>query len=266
MQRVRKIKNKPVEYTKKIVSGPVQCPSLRNISESYFSESGFTLMEIMVATTIFAFVTVAMTSLFSYTLKINRRAEALRQATQGMRNFVEFVVKEIRNGQIDYSVNNAGTSNLVAGPIGPCPRPANSLPVNSQNRNDRGNIYGQMGGSNYADNALGIITPEGDRECIYLADGSGTRAVGFTGSKVVINKNNTTTEDINPPNFTVNYLVFYIRPLLDPYTNLPVNSVPKTQPSVSFSVNFTAKLPTGETVPIYYQTSVSSDKYDIPNQ
>lgn len=220
-------------------------------------------MEILVATTIFAFVCVALTSLFNYTLKINRRAEALRQATQGMRNFTEFLVKEIRNGQIDYSVANAGSSNRVATPITPCPHPAVSLPVGVQNDNNAGKIYGQTAAG--SDNRLGIITPEGDRQCIYLADSSGTVATGFTGAKIKINKNNTVTEDINPQNFTVDYLAFQVRPLIDPYTNNPLGTLAKIQPTVSISAKFTASLPTGEQVSIYYQTSVSSDKYDIPN-
>ncbi len=221
-------------------------------------------MEIVVATTIFALVVVALTALFNYSLKINRRAEALRQATQGMRNFAEYLVKEIRNGQIDYSVTNAGSSNKVAAPIGPCPHPPSSLPVGADNDNSKGNIYGQIGGN--ADNALGLITPEGARECIYLADGSGNPVAGFSGVKLMVNKNNSIVESVNPPNFTIDTLIFYVRPLTDPYTNLPVGSLPEVQPMVSFMIKFTAKLPTGEQLPIYYQTSVSSDLYDIPNQ
>ena len=41
---------------------------------------------------------------------------------------------------------------------------------------------------------------------------------------------------------------------------------PKLQPFVTIFAKFVANLPTGENVPIYYQTSVSSNQYDIPNQ
>jgi hypothetical protein len=65
-------------------------------------------MEIVVATTIFATVLTMMLVLFNYTLQINRRVDALRQSAQSTRNFMEFLVREIRNGKIDYvtSYNN----------------------------------------------------------------------------------------------------------------------------------------------------------------
>lgn len=65
-------------------------------------QRGFTLMEIVVATTIFASSLTLMMALFNYTLKINRRVDAQRQTAQGTRNFMEFLVREIRNGKIDY--------------------------------------------------------------------------------------------------------------------------------------------------------------------
>jgi prepilin-type N-terminal cleavage/methylation domain-containing protein len=65
-------------------------------------QQGFTIMEIVVATTIFATVVTIMMVLFNYTLQINRRVDALRQSAQGTRNFIEFLVREIRNGKIDY--------------------------------------------------------------------------------------------------------------------------------------------------------------------
>jgi len=59
-------------------------------------------MEIVVATTIFVTSVTIMMVLFNYTLQINRRVDALRQSAQGTRNFAEFLVREIRNGKIDY--------------------------------------------------------------------------------------------------------------------------------------------------------------------
>lgn len=223
-------------------------------------------MEIVVATTIFAFVAVAMMALFNYTLKINRRADALRQATQGMRNLTEFLVKEVRNGKIDYSVSSG---KVVASPSGwRCPLP--SVPVGQDNRNDGGNIYGQGNPTLGADNALGIVTTEGDRECIYLVqvDQSGVESYDpaqFTGQKLKLNKNGR-VEDLTPPNVFIEYAMFAVRPLKDPYTTLPAGSSPKVQPLVTINLKFSAHLPTGEVVPIYYQTTVSSDKYDVPTQ
>lgn len=60
-------------------------------------------MEIVVSTTIFATSVTIMMVLFNYTLKINRQVDAFRQSAQGTRNFAEFLVREIRNGKIDYT-------------------------------------------------------------------------------------------------------------------------------------------------------------------
>lgn len=236
-------------------------------------QDGFTLMEIIVATTIFATVSAAMLALFNYTLVINRRSEALRQATQGMRNMMELIVKEIRNGQINYLVQPGGS--LPAAAIGPCTPPVFS----------GGPPYTSVGPTyDFEDNRLGLISLEGDEECLYL--GYGKEIAGqyknYVGSGIfksnttvgspnynpnpvlVLQKKNMTTETLNPPNFSVESLKFYIRPTKDPYS--PLGGYSKTQPYVTISARFSLKLPTGESVKINYQTSVSTNKYDVPNQ
>lgn len=229
-------------------------------------------MEIVVATTIFAIVVTALLSLFNYVLKINRRTEALRQATQGMRNVVEFLTKEIRNGQIDYSVANGRVGN----PVLPCLKPP-LYAVNQSNRNESGNdVYGQNQNVqfNHNDNRLGIITEDGLRECIFFADANGNsidtnaNGSGFaSGTQLIMAKIVDPTSDpvrvsLSPANFKVVKALFRVRPLQDPYT--VVGGSPKIQPSVSMYFEFLADLPTGEQFPIYYQTTVSSDKYDVP--
>lgn len=225
---------------------------------------GFTLMEIMVATMLFAIITVSLLSLFNYVLKINRRSEALRQSSQGMRNFMEFLVKEIRNGQIDYY---ASGGNYTSG-VGPCNPPGTS-----------GNPV--TGAKTYylKENKLGLINSDNVQECFYYADanssyvdaasaGAPTIFSSSTGGNLVLEKSGVIGKQVlNPPNFQVQSLVFLIRPLCDPGTSSCVdygNSYPHTQPSVTIMAKFVAKLPTGEQSVINYQTSVSSLKYDIP--
>lgn len=223
-------------------------------------------MEITVSTAIFAIVMVSLLSLFNYVLKINRRTEALRQASQGMRSFVEYLVKEIRNGQIDYYVSGGQTLEARISGTSPCGAP------------------GSLGGDTYAlqENKLGIINTESIKECFYFAkaDGSYVDTVGANPStfstpagssyKMAMQKAGVTgTQIINPPNLRLDKLMFVVRPTCDPYSNNCSsygNSFPKIQPFVTIMVKFTAALPTGEQVPIYYQTSVSSNQYDIPNQ
>ena len=220
-------------------------------------QSGFTLMEIMVATVIFSVIAVATLSLFNYVLKINRRTEALRQAAQGARDFVEFLVKEVRNGKIDYYVANG---QVYVNGIGPCTPP--------------GTVGSAADGANPTylsqENRLGIINTDNVQECFYYGDQSGawvginnfTAASG--GSTLAMQKNGVTgAQVLNPPNFKIDSLMFYIRPLKDPYTF--TGGLAKQQPFVTIVIKFTAKLPTGEQVPIYYQTSVSSNQYDIPS-
>ncbi|MBI5529879.1 MAG: type II secretion system protein [Candidatus Doudnabacteria bacterium] len=229
-------------------------------------QSGFTLMEITVATSIFAVVMVSLLSLFNYVLKINRESEALRQASQGMRNFVEYLVKEIRNGQIDYYVNGGTTLNSAFSGSSPCVPPA-----------------GGVGSNTYAlkENKLGIVNTDNIQECFYFGknDGSYVDTIGAnpTTFSAPSNQNYTlvmqkagvpNAQILNPKNLRVDKLMFVIRPLCDPFTPSCTsygNSYAKTQPMVTILIKFTVQLPTGEQVPIYYQTSVSSNEYDIPN-
>ncbi len=226
---------------------------------------GFTLMEIMVATVIFAMVTVSLLSLFNYVLKINRRSEALRQASQGMRSFMEFLVKEVRNGQIDYYASGGVYTNGVG--TGPCVPPISA-----------GSAVPSPGPSTYyfKENKLGIINTDNVQECFYYAkndntyvDAASPHAVTFSspGVNLVLQKAGVSSlQVLNPPNFQVQTLEFLIRPICDPYSKCTdyASNYPHLQPSVTIIAKFLVKLPTGEQSVIYYQTSVSEVKYDIP--
>jgi prepilin-type N-terminal cleavage/methylation domain-containing protein len=141
--------------------------------------SGFTLTELVVAVAIFAFVVTAMMSMLNYTLKINRKTEAVRQATQSIRNFVEFIAKELRNGRIDYSTDGAVAITSVT----PCPYPITiSGNVLSDTYgpgltlSDSPYPAGTFGSDyidsysfyhDYSDTHLGIINSAGERECFF---------------------------------------------------------------------------------------------------
>ncbi len=241
-----------------------------NKTKSLKSSAGFTLMEIMVATTVFVMVAVALLSLYNYVLKINRRGEALRQASQNVRNFVEFLVKEVRNGQIDYYVTNGLYGSYINNdsPQAPCRPPGN--PTNAAT------VATYHSQSNW----LGLINTDNVQECFYFAkaDNSyvdapvGTAPATFTapaGSSynLVMQKAGVSSvQRLNPPNARVENLMFLVRPLSDPYSSSTPSGIPKTQPGVVILIKFVVQLPTGEQVPVYYQTAVSENKYDIPNQ
>jgi hypothetical protein len=175
---------------------------------------------------------------------------------------VEGLTKQIRNGQIYYGVTN-GVADAIH------PTDTTACPAGSLN-----NRY-------YADkeNQLRIIDTDGSDICFFLANASGSYvgANSFSGSQLIMEKNigNTYVKQVlNPPNFYVDNLVLYVRPVCDPYENCnsaspnvyPNNEPPKIQPVVSLNMKLRVLLSTGETVSIYYQTTISSNKYDIPTQ
>jgi prepilin-type N-terminal cleavage/methylation domain-containing protein len=210
-------------------------------------QSGFTLMEIMVSTVIFAIVAVALLSLFNFVLKINRKSEALRQTSQGMRDMVEYIVKEVRNGQIDYGFVDPGGTTASSPPC-----PGTSL---------------SSAGYSSTENRLALLNTDNVEECLYYGNSSGSYiganifSSSTGGSTLVLAKTGLTAQVLNPANFTIDQLMFLVRPLNDPYS--PGNT--KFQPMVTIIIQATTKLPTGEKTTIYYQTSISTSKYDIPN-
>jgi len=229
-----------------------------NLPESLKSGAGFTLIEVVVATTIFAFVATSMMALFNFTLKINRQTEARRQAMQGMRNIIEYVVKAVRNGQIDYNVVGGLT---IIPPVGPCPVPPESGPPDS--------LHDGLDTYSPKENRLALYDEENKRLCVYLGDVNGNYVnpgifSGANAKTLVLEKEGGFKQILNPPNFKIENLMFLIRPLEDPYYK-GAGGLIRVQPSVTIILKAIADLPTGEKFPIFYQTSISSDKYDIPN-
>ncbi len=195
------------------------------------SAQGFTLIEIVVSTTIFAVVLTMMLTLFNYTLKINRRAEALRQATQGARNFTEFLIKEIRNGRIDYGPPPTGLP-----PAGTCPTSYNN--------------------SFQGDTKLGLININEEQECVYLS-GTNLMLVKKIGTEEF------PEQRLNPPGVSIIGLKFYVRPPTNPYDT---TNPPQMQPLVTMLIKFQVQMSNSEApVIIPYQTSISTDFYDIPH-
>lgn len=208
--------------------------------------AGFTLMEVVVSVTIFAGTVTMMLSLFNTTLKIYRKIEAQRQISQSMRTTMEFLVKEIRNGQVDYNVTDGIT---ITTPVVGC---------------DGNPLYGgttkrpaSLGSDSYSqtEDRIQLINVDGERECIYL-----------TGTNLFLRKDTQTQpSQLNPSNVSINMFKLYVRPRRDPYTEGSTALVYE-QPSVTIVAVATVTLPTGEVRTIPYQTSVASHVYDIPGK
>lgn len=185
-------------------------------------QQGFTLAEIVVATTVFAIVVTSILALFNFVLKINRQVQATRQVAQGSRNFTEVLSREIRNGQIDYNSNQCDSS---------------SYPKDDNQQ-------------------LGIVSFNGDKLCFYLDAQTGLLYLERnSGSQF-------TTEVVNPPNFTIDPSTFrfIVRPTTDPWgvSNQGV------QPMVTVLAQFEVFKGGADETIIPYQTTISTDVYDIP--
>jgi prepilin-type N-terminal cleavage/methylation domain-containing protein len=153
---------------------------MRRSTSQFGSQSGFTLMEILVSTVIFVITVSLMLSLFNYTLKINRRVQSLRQVAQGTRNFTEFIAREVRNGEIDYSPPD--TTNCT------------------------GNY------SSVTNDTLALINVSGEHVCFY--HDSNTELLHMTK----ISPSGALLEEVvNPTNFLVKRpFRFVVRPISDP--------------------------------------------------
>ncbi|MEZ4180633.1 MAG: type II secretion system protein [Candidatus Doudnabacteria bacterium] len=199
-------------------------------SRTYKSHNfGFTLIEIIVATTIFVITVSAILVLFGFVLRTNREVQINRKAAQSIRNFTEVLAREIRNGKIYYGT--AGTDCAT------------------------GN-YSQS-----TNQTLAILTVDGDLLCFSL------RTVSSQGQMNLqkITTTGTLEEVINSSSMYIKpgTFRFIIQPETDPYTQSG-GLYPGIQPMVTIAAEFVVE-EGNSSVTIPYQTSISSDVYDIPN-
>lgn len=198
------------------------------------NQSGFTLVEVIVATAIFVTVVVAMLGLFDYTLKINRRVQAMREVAQGTRIFVETLTREIRNGRIDY---------------------------------EAGSWAGQCDAENYYEGtaagyhkSLALISRSGDKLCFYFDNGTLTLKKKTTNGDITATVFGSTRFKVIPETFR-----FFVYPNTDPSDN-SAGSYPAVQPYVTVVSQFQLGVnDEANPVRINYQTTISTDIYDIPH-
>jgi type II secretory pathway pseudopilin PulG len=193
------------------------------------SESGFTLIEIIVSTAIFITVVSAMLAMFNYTLKINRRVQGLREVAQGTRTFTETLTREIRNGRVDY---NSWTAEC-----------------------DEGNYIKNT------NNTLGIISSSGDKLCFYFNSGALQLKKLTPTGEIIATAFGSTRFRIIPGSFH-----FYVYPKTDPSISAG-GTYPGIQPYVTVTAQF--ELPSNEyngSTELNYQTTISTDVYDIPHR
>src|SRR3989338_4655423 len=73
------------------------------------NQKGFTLIEALVSTAIFALVVTSVLGVYMTTLQLDTRTKSQRLVLQNTRYIMEFLAKEIRNGSIDYTGTNNST-------------------------------------------------------------------------------------------------------------------------------------------------------------
>ncbi len=193
------------------------------------NQKGFTLVEVIVSTAIFITVVSAMLSLFTYTLRINRRVQALREVVQTSRLFTETLTREIRNGRIDYTswATECNVSNYLS------------------NTNQ----------------SLGVIAKNGDKLCFYIDQSSG---------QFLMRKQTATSTDVSPVFESTRFAVipgtfrFLVNPKVDPNPSSP--PYPEQQPFVVILAQFQLTGIDNTPTIMNYQTTISTDVYDIFNQ
>jgi type II secretory pathway pseudopilin PulG len=68
-----------------------------------FHEKGFTLIEAVVASSVFAFLIASVLGVYMSTMQLDRKSKAQRAVTQNARFIMEYLSKETVNGMISYS-------------------------------------------------------------------------------------------------------------------------------------------------------------------
>ncbi len=74
------------------------------------NQKGFTIMEAVVSTALFAFVVSSSLAVYMAVIRLDQKTRAERAVQQNARFIMEYFSKEIRNGSIDYTLANNSTT------------------------------------------------------------------------------------------------------------------------------------------------------------
>lgn len=78
------------------------------------SQKGFTLIEAVVSSAVFAFVVVSMLGVYTSTLRLDSRTRADRAVQENTRFIMEYLARLIRNGSVNYASYPGGNANNTA--------------------------------------------------------------------------------------------------------------------------------------------------------
>ncbi len=167
-------------------------------------QHGFTLIEALVATFLFAIAVSAILGVYNSVLQLNGRTGAIRSASENARFLNEFLSKELRNGRL----TTARSAQTAPG----------TLPLTNPS------------------NRLAIINVDGDHECFFIGLPGGPSGATWTGlgSGTVggilwVQKNASTARQVTPSAVKIQNLQFFVSP-----TNInPSTAHSSVQPSVT---------------------------------
>lgn len=80
------------------------------MNRSSTNQKGFTLIEAIVSTTVFAFLVSSVLGVYIATTRLDARTRAQRAVTQNARYILEYMAKEVRNGTISYTSYPSNTT------------------------------------------------------------------------------------------------------------------------------------------------------------
>jgi len=197
------------------------------VKQKFENQQGFTLVEALVATALFVVVMASVVGTYLYTVKINRRTDVIRTANENARFIVEFITKEVRNGQIDYT--------------GPVATGCSLIPGNGS--------------------SLALVNVDGDHECFAVSGNNllFTKQVGgATGTLLP-------AVQLNDAKTQVKNLKFYISPAVDVYTTSTTTQPTVTiiGSLVISAPGQAANAQNVDSVTIPIETTVSIPKYDF---
>lgn len=139
---------------------------------------GFTLIEAVTSTAVFAFFIASLLGVYLSTLRLDSRTRAQRAVSDNARFIMEFLAKEVRNGRIDYNAPACG-----------------------------GNVATQT--------QLCLINQDGESERISAANTAAL--ITGNGTDLVLEKD-TGSSSLNSASVRITKLKFLVAPAIDPLT------------------------------------------------
>jgi Tfp pilus assembly protein PilW len=160
---------------------------------------GFTIIEAIVATAVFAFFIVSLLGVYLSILRLDSRTRGQRAVTDNTRFIMEYLSKEVRDGRIDYTaVDCGGTVTSTAD--------------------------------------LCLINQNGESEHIYAQNPVGL--ISGDGTNLILSKNGTATS-LNSASVKITKLEFLVSPSTDSLTQNSISNGVNEQPHVTVVMEVT---------------------------